>query len=217
MIAPAERLEPPHVKRDVVVHNEERPGATVPRVADVRQDPLEGVGVEVASAHLDNRAEAAVECAAARGFDHVDLPAEERVAAKYPHVAPRRPDLAVLKAAHAPRGVVAESVGASVGQARNLVVSAPCLEPTQQLTERDLPLAPHDEVDSAIRVLGIGLGSEARVVAAYDDARAGALLADEIDDPPGRLALEGHDRESDDVGLVFGHEPLDGLSDPVLN
>ena len=54
----AERLEPPHIKRDVVVHDEERSGATVPRVADVRQDPLEGVGVEVASAHLDNRAEA---------------------------------------------------------------------------------------------------------------------------------------------------------------
>src|SRR5262245_30194985 len=72
----AERLEPPHVKRDVVVHDEERPGTTVPRVANVRQDPIEGVDVEVASAHLDNRAEAAVEGAAARGLDHVDLPAE---------------------------------------------------------------------------------------------------------------------------------------------
>jgi hypothetical protein len=72
-----------------------------------------------------------------------------------------------------------------------LVVSALCLEPTQQLTERDLALAPHDEVDSAVRVLGIGLGSEARIIAADDDARAGALLADEIDDPLGRLALEG--------------------------
>src|SRR5580704_10272684 len=54
---------------------------------DVRQDPLQGAGVEVASAHFDNRAEAAVEGAPARGLDHVDLPAEERVAAKHPHVA----------------------------------------------------------------------------------------------------------------------------------
>jgi hypothetical protein len=53
----------------------------------------------------DNRAKAAVEGAAVRGLDHVDLPAEERVAAKHPHVAPRRPDLAVLEAAYAARGV----------------------------------------------------------------------------------------------------------------
>jgi hypothetical protein len=48
--------------------------------------------VEVASAHLDYRAEAAVEGAAARGLDHVDLPAEEHVAAEHPHVTSRRPD-----------------------------------------------------------------------------------------------------------------------------
>ncbi len=47
--------------------------------------------------------------------------------------------------------------------------------------------------------------------------RAGAPRADEINDPFGCLALEGHDREPDDFGLVFSHEPLDGLSDPVLN
>ena len=47
--------------------------------------------------------------------------------------------------------------------------------------------------------------------------RAGAPHADEIDDAFGRLALEGHDREPDDVGLVFGYEPLDRLWDPVLN
>jgi hypothetical protein len=43
----AERLEPLHVERDIVVHNEQRPGAAVPRVANVRRDPLEGVGVEI--------------------------------------------------------------------------------------------------------------------------------------------------------------------------
>jgi hypothetical protein len=166
---------------------------------------------------IENRAEAAVECAAARGLDHVNLAAEERIAAEHPHVAPRRPDLAVLETAHTPRGVVAESVGASVGQARYVVVSALCLERAQQLTERDLALAPHDEVDSAVRVLGVGLGSEARIIAADDDVPAGAPRADQIDDPFGRLALEGHYREPDDVGFVFGHEPLDSLSDPVLN
>jgi len=87
----------------------------------------------------------------------------------------------------------------------------------RQLAERDLALAPHYKVDAAVRVLGVGFGSQARIIAAHDDARAGAPHADEIDDPFGRLALKGHDREPDDVGLVFGHEPLDGLPDPVLN
>ena len=90
-------------------------------------------------------------------------------------------------------------------------------ERAQQLTERDLALAPHDEVDTAVTVLSVRLGSEARIIAANDDAGTGASRADEIDDAFGRLALEGHDREPDDVGLVFGHEPLDGLPDPVLN
>ena len=44
-----------------------------PRVADIRQHALDRIGVEVAAAHLDNRAEAAIEGAAARGFDDVDL------------------------------------------------------------------------------------------------------------------------------------------------
>src|SRR5207237_6168111 len=114
------------------------------------------------------------------GLVDVDLPAEKRVAAEHPHVAPRRPDLAVVEAAHAPRGVVAESVGASVGQAGNVVVSALCLERAQQLTERDLALAPHDEIDSAVRVLGVGLGSEARIIAADDDPRAAAARPDDI-------------------------------------
>jgi hypothetical protein len=35
----------------------------------------------------------------------------------------------------------------------------------------------------------------------------------EIDDA---FALEGHD-EPNDIGLVLGQKPLDGLSDPVLN
>jgi hypothetical protein len=82
---------------------------------------------------------------------------------------------------------------------------------------RDVALAPHDEVDAAVGVLGVGLGSKARIIAAEDDARTGAPHADEIDDAFGRLALEGHDREPDDVGLVLGYEPLDRLWDSVLN
>src|SRR5262249_18559102 len=98
-----------------------------------------------------------------------------------------------------------------------MVVSALCLERAQQLTEGDLALAPHDEVDLAVTLVGVSLGSEARIIAADDDARAGVPRANEIKDPFGCLALEGHDREPDAGRRVFRREPLDGLSDPVLN
>ena len=44
----AERLEPPHVERDVVVHDEVADPAGWSRVLQMlRQDPLKGVGVEI--------------------------------------------------------------------------------------------------------------------------------------------------------------------------
>ena len=79
-IAWHKRLEPRDVERDVVVDQEDRARAAAPRVGDVRQDAREVEGVEVAPAHLDDRAEAAVVGAAARGLDDVDRPAEEGVA-----------------------------------------------------------------------------------------------------------------------------------------
>ena len=50
---------------------------------DVGHDAVDAVRMEVPAAHLDDRAEAAVERAAARRLDDVDLPAEERVAAQH--------------------------------------------------------------------------------------------------------------------------------------
>ena len=50
---------------------------------DVGEHALDRIRVEVAAAHLDDRAEAAVEGAAARGLDDVDLPAEQRVAGEH--------------------------------------------------------------------------------------------------------------------------------------
>ena len=61
----AQRGEALHVERDVVVDDEQGPGAAITAVADVVEDAVEVVGVEVAAAHLDDRAEAAVERAAA--------------------------------------------------------------------------------------------------------------------------------------------------------
>jgi hypothetical protein len=90
---------------------------------------------------------------------------------------------------------VAEPVGASVGQAGNLVVSALCLE----LAERDLALAPHDEVDAAVRVLGVGLGSEAWIIAA-EEVRGS---------PEGYEAIIEYVRFAEDSPLEgTGFEPL---------
>ena len=79
-------------ERDVVVDEEDGPRAAATRVADVGEDALDRIGVEVAPAHLDDRAEAAVERAAARGLHDVDLASEQRVAAEHAGRAVRRPD-----------------------------------------------------------------------------------------------------------------------------
>ena len=98
------------------------------------------------------------------------------------------------------------------------VVSALRLERAQQLAERDLALAAHDEVDAAVRVLGVGLGREARVVAADDDVRAaGAACGRGAMTRCAVLRWKVMTESPTTSGCVFGHEPLDGLSDPVLN
>ena len=89
-IAAAQRLEPRDVERDVVVDEEDRARAAGPRVGDVRQHAGEIERVEVAPAHLDDRAEAAVVGAAARRLDDVDGAAEERIAGQHARAAVRQ-------------------------------------------------------------------------------------------------------------------------------
>jgi hypothetical protein len=74
---------PADIQRDVVVDEKDRPGAAAPRVRGVGRDAFDRVRVEIAAAHLDDGAEAAVERAAPRRFDHIDLAAEERVSAEH--------------------------------------------------------------------------------------------------------------------------------------
>ena len=89
------------------------------RVADVVEHAAEVEDVEVAAAHLDDRAEAAVEGAAARGLDHVHLPAQQRVA----RAARARRGAAGLSSPSSRRrtgavGVGVEAVALAVGEAR---------------------------------------------------------------------------------------------------
>ena len=78
----AEGLKPRNIERDVVVDDEDTACAAHPRVTDILDDAIKVVRVKVPSTHLDDRAETAVERAAARRLDNVDLPAEHSVSVK---------------------------------------------------------------------------------------------------------------------------------------
>ena len=212
----AQRLEPPDVQRDVVVHQEDRPRPVLAGIAEVGQDAVEGEGVEVAPAHLDDRAEAAIERAAARGFHHVDRPAEKLVALKDAGASIRWPDLAVGQTVDRTIRVVVEGAAHPVREPGDAVESAASLERPHQLAEGQLALAAHDEVDRR-RAVGVGLGGEARIVAADGDPHVGAERAQELDDAQRRLPLKGHDRQADQIGLVIADEPLEGRAHLALH
>src|SRR6187397_2921609 len=61
-----------------------RPCSTMARILDVCNHAIDRKAMKVAPAHLDDRAEAAVERAAARGLDDVDGAAHHRVAVEDP-------------------------------------------------------------------------------------------------------------------------------------
>jgi len=84
----AQGLKPRNVERDVVVYDEDAACAAYPRVTDILDDAIKVVGVKVPSTHLDDRAETAVERAAARRLDNIDLPAEHSVSLEDSRVAP---------------------------------------------------------------------------------------------------------------------------------
>ena len=91
--------------------------------------------------------------------------------------------------------------------------SPPRFERAQELAERDVALAAHDDVDAPRRVL-VDVGGEAWIVAPHDDGDAGLSVAHERDDLPRRAALKRHDRQADDVGIDLAHQSLDGLAHP---
>ena len=141
------------------------------RVGDVGEHALDRVRVKVPAAHLDDRAEAAVVGAAARGFDDVDLAAEQRVAAEHARAA-----IGQLRASSdferrdRTIRVVHEPLAAPVRQPGDRVRRRPPdLERPQQFPERELAFAAHQELDRRARF--VGFGREARIVAAGDDSR----------------------------------------------
>ena len=122
------------------------------RVGDVGDHARRSEAVEVAPAHLDDRAEAAVEGAAARGLDDVDLAAEQRVAGEHAGAAVRQLDVGSSRPAdRARRGVCANAVGRRRYDSPAIAASRRAvLERAQQLAEREVAFAADDEVDAAV-------------------------------------------------------------------
>ena len=92
--------------------------------------------------------------------------------------------------------------------------SPPCSECPQQRSKRVLAFAAHERIDGGGV---IGVGREARIVAARDDVRARREAAEESGHGTRGGALERHDRQPDDVGLALADQPLDRGSDTALD
>src|SRR5437016_14236323 len=114
---PAKRLEARHVEGNVVINEKNSRRAVVSSVADVLDYPFEGISVELATAHRDNRAETAIKRTTARGFDDVDLAPKHGITAQNAGVAVRQPYLTAVKIADRSIRIVVETIRLSVGQA----------------------------------------------------------------------------------------------------
>ena len=148
--------------------------------------------VEVAAAHLDDRAEAAVEGAAARGLDDVDLPAEHRVAGEH---ARARGSAARSSPSSTDADRPRPGCGGTPSPSRNdspatSTAAVAALERAQQLAERQLAFAADDEVDAERRVRP-RLRRQARVVAADDDRGRRARATGSSAMMPARRARAG--------------------------
>ena len=120
------------------------------------------------SAHLDDRAEAAVVRAAARRLDDVDRPADERVARQDAGVAVGQRHLLAGEAADRPVRRPDHGRALPVGQPGDAAQVAAGLERAQELAKRQIALAAHDDVDVPGRIL-VDVRGQARVVAADDN------------------------------------------------
>src|SRR5438552_7011903 len=126
------------------------------RITDIREHPFDWIRVKVAAAHLDDRAEAAVERAAARGFDDIHPAAEQRIAAEHARIAIRQPQALGGERNDWRCRVVNETLcrpvrqSGNAGQTSRFDIGLPRfaigLDRTQERTERALAFTAHEEV-----------------------------------------------------------------------
>ena len=215
----AQPREALHVEGDVVVDEEDRLGAVPLRIGNIGKDPLDWVGMEVAAAHLDDRAEAAIEGAAAGRLDDVDAPSEQGVAAQHARTAIRQPQALRGERYDGRRRIVHELAAAperEAGEARQLFRTrlAVALDRADQRTERPLAFAANEEID---RRRLVGFRRQARIVAAGDDVRRRAQRAHQMHQLQRRCALKRHDRQADDVRFFVVQQALHHAPDRRLH
>src|SRR5207248_2289694 len=149
------------VERDVVVDDEDRPRAVLVSVAYVGDHAVKRVGVKIPPAHFDDRTEAAIVGAPARGLDHVYRPAKYGVALQHPGVAIGQLYLATFESVYRTVLSVIETVAASIREPRDMIEAALFFNRAQDFAEGDLAFASHDEVNYARRVVSVGFRREA--------------------------------------------------------
>src|SRR6202034_1077578 len=120
--------------------------------------------MEVAAAHLDERAEAAIEGTAARSLDHIHLPPHQRVSLQNASIAVRRTDLLIVKPVRRTAWVVHPVLAISIRKPRNSLDPGSLFDRAQQFTEGNLPFAAHKVVDAHVL---ISLGCKAGIVSTH--------------------------------------------------
>src|ERR1017187_9263682 len=119
--------------------------------------------MKIAPAHFDDRAETAIESAAARGLDHVNLPAHHGVTTEHSRLAIGQLDLVTFKRVHGPRDVLAPACTFAISQPGNVLKAVSRLDGAQQFAKGQFALAAHNEI-YASSPLPIGIGGKAGIV-----------------------------------------------------
>ncbi len=203
----AQAFEAVDVEGYVVVDEKHGAGAVGVGVANIGEHAVEGICVEVAAAHLDDGAEAAIEGAAARGLDHVDRPAQHVIAREDAGAAVRQSDITAFEGMDGAVGigkpigcnrVVGKSLSRNLGESgapgepRDVPESAVALDGASEFAEGEFAFAANDEIDASH--FHVGIGCEAGVIAPYNDADVRLQRANKVDNAGCRAALKGHHR-----------------------
>ena len=93
---------------------------------------------------------------------------------------------------------------------------AAAFERAQQIAERQIAFAAHEEVDAGVGPFVL-VRCEARVVASDHDPDVRLDLANQADELQRGAPLEGHHRKTDDLGIQVAHQPLDRALHRALN
>src|ERR1035438_82675 len=105
--------------------------------------------MKVAPAHLDDRAEAAIEGASPRGLHHIHPAAKHGVAREDTGVALGQTDLISLERMHGPRKILMPAILCVMRQSLNRSQALAAFDCTQQFAEGNLAFAADNVIDAA--------------------------------------------------------------------